>query len=90
MSFRIRVIDDPEVNAFSIPGGYVYIYRGLLDKIGNDDDAIACVIGHEASHVVRRHVVKADVGRTGQGVAGGRSHAALALLSGQSGGGRTV
>ena len=58
VSFRIRVIDDPTLNAFSIPGGYVYLYRGLLDKIGNDDDALACVIGHEASHVVRRHVVK--------------------------------
>ena len=58
VSFRIRVIDDPTLNAFSIPGGYVYIYRGLLDKIGNDDDALACVIGHESAHVVRRHVVK--------------------------------
>jgi len=58
VSFRIRVIDSPEVNAFSIPGGYVYIYRGLLDKIGTDDDALACIIGHESAHVVRRHVVK--------------------------------
>ena len=58
VSFRIRVIDSPEVNAFSIPGGYVYIYRGLMDKIGSDDDALACVIGHESAHVVRRHVVK--------------------------------
>ncbi len=58
VSFRIRVIDSPEVNAFSIPGGYVYIYRGLLDKIGPDDDALACIIGHESAHVVRRHVVK--------------------------------
>ena len=58
VSFRIRVIDSPELNAFSIPGGYVYLYRGLYDKIGKDDDALACVIGHEASHVVRRHVVK--------------------------------
>lgn len=58
VSFRIRVIDSPEINAFSIPGGYVYIYRGLLDKIGPDDDALACIIGHESAHVVRRHVAK--------------------------------
>lgn len=58
VSFRIRVIDSPEVNAFSIPGGYVYIYQGLLNKIGPDDDALACIIGHESAHVVRRHVVK--------------------------------
>ena len=58
VSFRIRVIDSPELNAFSIPGGYVYVYRGLYDKIGKDDDALACVIAHEASHVVRRHIAK--------------------------------
>lgn len=58
VSFRVRVIDSPEINAFSIPGGYVYIYRGLMDKIGPDDDALACIIGHESAHVVRRHVVK--------------------------------
>ncbi len=58
VSFRVRVIDSPEVNAFSIPGGYIYVYRGLMDKIGPDDDALACIIGHEAAHVVRRHVVK--------------------------------
>ena len=58
VSFRIRIIDSPEINAFSIPGGYVYVYRGLLDKIGPDDDALACIIGHESAHVVRRHVVK--------------------------------
>ena len=58
VSFRIRVIDSPELNAFSLPGGYLYLYRGLYDKIGKDDDALACVIGHEASHVTRRHIVK--------------------------------
>lgn len=58
VSFRIRVIDSPEINAFSIPGGYIYIYRGLLEKIGPDDDALACIIGHESAHVVRRHVAK--------------------------------
>jgi predicted Zn-dependent protease len=58
VTFRIRIIDDKEVNAFSIPGGYIYVNKGLLDKIGKDDDAVACVIGHESAHVVRRHVVK--------------------------------
>ena len=58
VSFRVRVIDSPEINAFSIPGGYVYIYRGLLDKIGPDDDALACIIGHESAHVTRRHIAK--------------------------------
>jgi predicted Zn-dependent protease len=66
--YQIRIIDSPDVNAFSLPGGYVYIYKGLLDKLGNDPDAIACVIGHECAHIVRRHVVKqlTDAGMKGQ------------------------
>jgi predicted Zn-dependent protease len=68
VSFRVRVIDSPEVNAFSIPGGYVYLYRGLLDKLGSDDDAVACIIGHESAHVVRRHVVKQMSDAQGKGL----------------------
>lgn len=68
VSYRIRVIDSPEVNAFSIPGGYIYLYRGLVDKLGSDDDAVACVIAHEAAHVVRRHVVKQMSDAQGKGI----------------------
>lgn len=67
VSFRIRVIESPELNAFSIPGGYLYLYRGLYDKIGKDDDALACVIAHEAAHVVRRHVAKSIADSEGKG-----------------------
>lgn len=58
LNFQIRLIDDPQVNAFSVPGGYIYLYRGLYDKIGADDDALASVIAHETAHVVLRHAVK--------------------------------
>jgi predicted Zn-dependent protease len=58
VAYKITIIDSKEVNAFSIPGGWVYLYTGLLDKLGKDDDALACIIGHECAHVVRRHVVK--------------------------------
>lgn len=68
ISYRIRVIDDPQVNAFSLPGGYIYIYRGLLDKLGSDDDAVACVIAHESAHVVRRHVAKQMSDANGKGI----------------------
>lgn len=68
VSYRIRVIDDPQVNAFSLPGGYIYIYRGLLDKLGTDDDAVACVIAHETAHVDRRHVAKQMSDANGKGI----------------------
>lgn len=56
--YSFKVLDSPEINAFSLPGGPVYVYRGLLDFIGNDDDALACIIGHELGHVNARHVAR--------------------------------
>jgi predicted Zn-dependent protease len=58
INYQVKVLQSKEVNAFSLPGGWIYINTGLLEKAGKDDDAIACVIGHEAAHVVKRHVVK--------------------------------
>ena len=55
--FTVRIIDDEMVNAFSIPGGYVYIYKGLLDKL-KDDDEIAGVLGHEIGHITAKHSLK--------------------------------
>ncbi len=55
--YTIRVIDDDVMNAFSLPGGYIYIYKGLIDKMDNDDQ-LAGVIGHEVAHVVAKHSLK--------------------------------
>lgn len=55
--YTVRVIDEDEVNAFSLPGGYVYIYKGLIDKIDNDDQ-LAGVLGHEVAHIVAKHSLK--------------------------------
>src|SRR5262245_21151274 len=44
--YAFRVLDHPSINAVSLPGGPVYIFRGLLDLMGDDDDALAGVIGH--------------------------------------------
>ena len=68
VTFTIHIIDDKEVNAFSIPGGFVYVNSGLLDKIGTDDDALACVIAHEAAHIVRHHVAKQIRDQEGKGL----------------------
>jgi predicted Zn-dependent protease len=56
--YTFKVLDDRDINAFSLPGGPVYVYRGLLDLIGNDDDALACILGHECGHINARHAAK--------------------------------
>ncbi len=56
--YTFKVIDGKEINAFSLPGGPVYVYRGLLDMMGDDDDALACVLGHECGHVNGRHAAR--------------------------------
>ncbi len=56
--YSFKVIKSSQINAFSLPGGPVFVYRGLLDLIGNDDSALACVIGHECGHINGRHVAR--------------------------------
>lgn len=55
--FEVKVIDSDEVNAFALPGGPIYFYRGLIQLAGSDDE-IASVLGHEAAHITRRHSAK--------------------------------
>lgn len=55
--FEFHVIESAEVNAFALPGGYIYVFRGLLQLLPNDD-ALAFVLAHEISHVTRRHAVR--------------------------------
>jgi MAF protein len=57
IDYHFRVLDDDEVNAVSLPGGYVYVYSGLLDKISSDDE-LACILAHEVGHIVARHSIK--------------------------------
>jgi predicted Zn-dependent protease len=55
--YSFAAVDEEEVNAFSLPGGYVFVNEGLIDKTDNDDE-LAAVIAHEIAHVVARHSVK--------------------------------
>ena len=52
--FYFRVLDSPVVNAFALPGGYVYVTRGLLAYLENEAQ-LAVVLGHEIGHVLGRH-----------------------------------
>lgn len=52
--FFFRVLDSPVVNAFALPGGYVYVTRGLMVHMNNEAQ-LAVVVGHEIGHVAARH-----------------------------------
>ena len=56
LPWTFRVIDDPVVNAFAIPGGHIYVTRGILAHLSNEAE-LASVIGHEIGHVTARHSV---------------------------------
>ena len=57
VAWRFNVTDDVEANAFALPGGYVYVTRGLL-ALCNSEDELAGVIGHEMAHVLERHAAR--------------------------------
>ena len=57
IDYHFFVLEDDEINAVSLPGGYVYINKGLIDKVASDDE-LAGVIGHEVGHIVARHSIK--------------------------------
>jgi predicted Zn-dependent protease len=57
LPWTFRAVDDPTPNAFALPGGYIFITRGLLDLMGNEAE-LASVLGHEIGHVTARHSVQ--------------------------------
>lgn len=54
LPWTFTVVDSPEINAFALPGGYVYITRGLMAYLDNEAE-LAAVVGHEIGHVTARH-----------------------------------
>jgi MAF protein len=56
INYVFGVLDDEEINAVSLPGGFIYINRGLLEKA--TDDELACVIAHEVGHITAKHAIK--------------------------------
>lgn len=75
--YRFTVLDSQDVNAFALPGGYIYITRGLLAYL-NSEAELAAVLGHEIGHVTARHSVRQQSTATATGLIG-------AVLAGASG-----
>ena len=57
LDWHFYVVDSKEVNAFAVPGGFIYVNRGLIERTTRMSQ-LAGVLGHEIGHVVRRHSVK--------------------------------
>ena len=79
--YQIRVVNAADINAFSLPGGFIYVNRGLIEAVRSEGE-LAGVLAHEMAHVAQRHgtsqVTKAYGAQLGvgllAGVLGGRDH----------------
>jgi len=69
LNFKFGLLNSETINAFSAPGGYVFITKGLYDLVGDNDDQLAGVLGHEITHVTQRHALK--IIERGQALSGG-------------------
>jgi predicted Zn-dependent protease len=56
-AYKFFIVDDADINAFSLPGGFIYINKGLLNYVQSDDE-LAGVLGHEIAHAAHHHVAK--------------------------------
>ncbi|HVP27661.1 MAG TPA: M48 family metalloprotease [Myxococcota bacterium] len=96
--YDFHVVELEEPNAFALPGGHVYVSRGLLALV-NSEDELANVMGHEVGHVAARHAAQRETRSTGVGIlsalgtiaagilAGGEAAQAVGQLSQVAGGG---
>jgi len=55
--YRITILNSPAVNAFALPGGYLYVTRGLL-ALASDSSEVAAVLAHEMAHVIANHAIE--------------------------------
>jgi predicted Zn-dependent protease len=56
-NFRFFILQDPSINAFAVPGGYIFISTGMIQLMDQEDE-LAGVLAHEASHIYRRHMAR--------------------------------
>ena len=54
LEYHFRILDSPVVNAFAVPGGYIYLTRGILVQLNNEAELVG-VMGHEMGHITARH-----------------------------------
>ncbi len=85
IDYTFTVLEDPQVNAFALPGGYIYVTTGILSYF-NSEAELAGVLGHEIGHVTARHAVQRQTAATATNILG----AILLADSGAGVGGRQL
>ncbi len=80
LEFRFTVLNDEMINAFALPGGFVYITRGMLTHM-NSESELAAVLGHEIAHVTEKHAIKRQNKQKGMNIL----NTVLAITTGQPG-----
>jgi predicted Zn-dependent protease len=81
LRYRFAIADMPETNAFALPGGYIYVSRGLL-ALANSEAQLANVIGHEIGHVAAHHHARQQARATNVGILSALGTVAAAILGG--------
>jgi predicted Zn-dependent protease len=82
LDYHFTVLDSDMVNAFALPGGYIYITRGIMAYLDSEAE-LAAVLGHEIGHVTARHSVRQQSAATVTGVAGAVLGAATGIPGSQ-------
>lgn len=57
IQYTFKVLNSKDVNALALPGGYIYVFKGLIDYMPSDEE-LAGILAHEVGHVAKRHIVK--------------------------------
>jgi beta-barrel assembly-enhancing protease len=87
--FQYFMIKDPAINAFAVPGGYVFINEGLL-LASRSESELASVMAHETAHVTQHHIARAMRAQSQQSMATAAAMIAAILLGAMGGGGQAV
>lgn len=80
IKYTFTVLDSDEINAFAVPDGYVYMYRGMLAHLSSEAE-LAAILGHEIGHVTARHIAERKAGAAASAI----GSTLVGVLTGNSG-----
>ena len=83
LDYVFTIIDSPDINAFALPGGFVYVNRGLLTFL-NSEAQLAAVLGHEIGHITARHAVRQQTAARAANAGSAVANIALIFTTGVS------